>query len=325
MILIISTLADYHTEKVIQHLKNDEREFYLWDLLQFPLKQELSISYVNDVVKATLKEEDGREINLSAITSAWWRRPQPFTVSADMTNGIDRHFTIGECHATISGLWKLLPARWMNPPVEDEVASRKAYQLMVAQSVGLIIPETLISNNPEHARSIIEANAGKGTIYKSFSATQEAWRETRLIKEDELNKLSNVKYAPVIFQEYIHSIADLRITIVGNKVFPAAIYIPDSSYQVDFRMTYATSKIVAHQLPEEIEEQLLHFMRKLNLIYGAIDMRLTPEGKYVFLEVNTAGQWLFMEEPTGLPISKAIADWLANSGEKESAPRNLQS
>jgi glutathione synthase/RimK-type ligase-like ATP-grasp enzyme len=88
-------------------------------------------------------------------------------------------------------------------------------------------------------------------------------------------------------------------------------------------MTYATSKIVAHQLPEQIEEKLLHFMQKLNLIYGAIDMRLTPDGKYVFLEVNTAGQWLFMEEPTGLLITKAIADWLADSVEKESPPQEF--
>ena len=51
-------------------------------------------------------------------------------------------------------------------------------------------------------------------------------------------------------------------------------------------------------------------MHALGLVYGAIDMRLTPNGEYVFLEVNPAGQWLFIEQATGQPISAAIAEAL---------------
>lgn len=317
MILIISSSKDHHATVVMEQIKNDGHEFYLWDLSQFPSSQQLSISYDNhSTPHLQLFETEGKEINLSEFTSVWWRRPQPFNLSIEVTDSISKHFALNECHSTINGAWKLLNAKWMNPPIEDEVASRKAYQLMVAKSVGLIIPETLITNNPEHAKFFIKKNSDEGTIYKSFTATEEAWRETRLIKEDELTKLNNVKYAPVIFQKYISSVADLRITIVDDKIFPAAIYISQTSYQVDFRMTYSTSNIVVHKLPQEIEEKLLYFMRRLHLIYGAIDMRLTPDGRYIFLEVNTAGQWLFMEEPTGLPITKSISDWLINESKK---------
>ena len=52
-------------------------------------------------------------------------------------------------------------------------------------------------------------------------------------------------------------------------------------------------------------------MAAFGLVYGAIDMRLTAEGEYVFLEVNPAGQWLFIEERTGQPITAAVADCLA--------------
>ena len=48
-------------------------------------------------------------------------------------------------------------------------------------------------------------------------------------------------------------------------------------------------------------------MARLGLIYGAIDLRQTPAGDYVFLEVNPAGQWLFVEQRTGQPISEAIS------------------
>jgi hypothetical protein len=43
------------------------------------------------------------------------------------------------------------------------------------------------------------------------------------------------------------------------------------------------------------------------LLYGAIDLRLTPEGRYVFLEINPAGQFLYIENATGQQIAAAVA------------------
>ncbi|HEY6975814.1 MAG TPA: hypothetical protein VH396_05975 [Chitinophagaceae bacterium] len=51
-------------------------------------------------------------------------------------------------------------------------------------------------------------------------------------------------------------------------------------------------------------------MKKLNLVYGAIDMRKKSNDEYIFPEINTAGQWLFMEDPTGMPITETLADTL---------------
>jgi len=52
-------------------------------------------------------------------------------------------------------------------------------------------------------------------------------------------------------------------------------------------------------------------MRRLGLEYGAIDLRLTPEGQYVFLEINPAGQFLWIEMATGQKIAAALAACLA--------------
>ena len=52
-------------------------------------------------------------------------------------------------------------------------------------------------------------------------------------------------------------------------------------------------------------------MTSLRLAYGAIDLRRTPEGDYVFLEINPAGQWIFVEEKTGQPMTDAMAKLLA--------------
>jgi len=54
-------------------------------------------------------------------------------------------------------------------------------------------------------------------------------------------------------------------------------------------------------------------MRRLGLEYGAIDLRLTPEGQYVFLEINPAGQFLWIELATGQKIADAIAGHLSTA------------
>jgi D-alanine-D-alanine ligase-like ATP-grasp enzyme len=52
-------------------------------------------------------------------------------------------------------------------------------------------------------------------------------------------------------------------------------------------------------------------MNMLDLRFGALDFLVTPEGEWVFLEINPNGQWAWIEENTGLPITSAIADILA--------------
>jgi glutathione synthase/RimK-type ligase-like ATP-grasp enzyme len=64
------------------------------------------------------------------------------------------------------------------------------------------------------------------------------------------------------------------------------------------------------KLPESVRSGLLQLVERLGLVYGAVDMRQTPAGDYVFLEINPAGQWLFIEQRTHQPISDALADTL---------------
>lgn len=64
----------------------------------------------------------------------------------------------------------------------------------------------------------------------------------------------------------------------------------------------------AYELPSKIKNLLLKLMDSLGLVYGAIDMRLRPNGDYIFLEINPSGQWLFVEDGTGLPITKTFSE-----------------
>jgi glutathione synthase/RimK-type ligase-like ATP-grasp enzyme len=59
-----------------------------------------------------------------------------------------------------------------------------------------------------------------------------------------------------------------------------------------------------------VAAKLLQFMEHFGLNYGAIDIIVTVDGRYVFLEVNPVGEFFWLELYAGLPISNAIADLL---------------
>ena len=67
---------------------------------------------------------------------------------------------------------------------------------------------------------------------------------------------------------------------------------------------------LANQLPREIETKILALMKIFGLVYGAFDFIVTPDGRYVFLEVNPSGQYMWIECATGLEITAALADAL---------------
>lgn len=312
MVLVLSSGRDEHAEAVLSCLARDGVPARLLDLSEFPQRWRLSMSYKRSgSFEPSFLAVNGEELPVSSCQVVWWRRPQPFVLHPEIATPAHQSFVFNECHTAIFGLWLSLDAFWVNHPTRDEEASHKAYQLKVAQDVGLEIPLTLITNDPDQARAFVESLGPERTIYKSFSATERDWRETRVLKPEEVALLDSVKFAPVIFQEYVPAQVDLRITVVGSAIFAAAIHSQETSYKADYRMDMGTARVEPLELPDEVARRLLALMQRLGLAYGAIDMRLTPDGRFVFLEVNPAGQWLFVAERTGQPITETLARLLA--------------
>ena len=311
MILVLSTADDEHARVVLEHLAALGAPAVRVDTAEFPARSSITARFEDGArPDLSLQTRQGR-IALSEVRAAWWRRPQPVAPHPDVTEPDQARFAMNECVEALAGLWHSLDAFWINVPHNDQVAHRKLLQLKVAGEVGLPIPRTCVTSDPRAAREFA-ANLGPGrTIYKAFSATLDLWRETRVLRPEELALADAVAYAPVIFQEYVQASCDLRVTVVGDQVFAAAIHTERSRYPVDFRMDMAGVRIEPTTLPPEIEQGLLALMRRLGLVYGAVDLRRRPDGEHVFLEVNPAGQWLFVEQATRQPIARTLAEHLA--------------
>jgi glutathione synthase/RimK-type ligase-like ATP-grasp enzyme len=307
VVLIISAPEDIHAKAVIGHLVDLGVRPEILDLREFPNRASLAMRF-GDRRSTTWHMASGETIDAEQVAAVWWRRPQQVRVDDAVVDPAQRRFAANECHCALNGLWETLRCRWINAPDADAAASHKPYQLDVAPELGLPIPDTLITNDPEEAAAFIDRHDGKA-IYKTLSGLPEAWRETRLLRPSERAALSLVRHAPVIFQELIEG-DDLRVTVVGECIFAAQMESAGSRYPYDVRMDM-TVPVKAVRLDPPTERGVRALMRRLGLEYGAIDLKRDGSGRCVFLEINPAGQFLFIEDLTGLPIAKAVANRLA--------------
>jgi glutathione synthase/RimK-type ligase-like ATP-grasp enzyme len=308
MILIVSHPADDHAAAVLAALARHRHPVVLVDTARFPSEAALTQRFGKGGTGYELRV-NGRSIQVDACRVGWWRRPQPFTLHHGIAPDV-ASFAYAECHEALAGLWAALEITWVNPPELDEVAHHKPFQLATAVEVGLAVPRTLITNDPEEARQFAAELGPEQTVYKTFLASEEHWRETRVLRPAEMALLDQVQLAPVIFQEFVPAVCDVRVTAIGERLFATAISTPASGYELDYRMDLEAARFEPTELPKDIQDALLRLMDRLGLVFGAIDLRRTPEGHHVFLEVNPAGEWRFVEERTGQPLTEAMAELL---------------
>ena len=309
MILVVSYPNEEHTDAVVQKLEGAGREVVRIDLSDFPTRAGLAFTWGNGRGESFEIETARGPMDLARSRVVWWRRVRAFEIDTAITAPQARVFAQSETEQAVNGMLDSLDCPWVNPRGADAAAHHKPYQWSVARALGLRLPRTLVTTKPEVAREFIGRIGVGKTVFKAFLASIEDWRETRLVERADLDQLELVRLAPVIFQEYVEGV-DLRITVIGSKIFAAEIDARRTSYPVDMRMTIGEGTFRPVELPPAVARAILKLQRQLNLDYGAIDMRRTDEGEHVFLEVNPAGQWMFVEQRTGLPISAAMADHL---------------
>jgi glutathione synthase/RimK-type ligase-like ATP-grasp enzyme len=251
----------------------------------------------------------GTDLLGSGFASAWWRRPQPYVLHRSL-RGEKEHGAFFAVHAAARALFRAIPALWVNDPTLEEAAEDKPRQLAVAAKLGLAVPRSLVTNDPAAAREFIRERPEGETIHKNVASAASIWRPTGVARLRDRELFPTVRHLPLLFQERIPAEADVRVTVVGRRIFAAEIGY-DENPALDWRVDFDRTLMRVVKLPRDIEAKLRRFVGELGLVYAAIDLRRRPDGEHVFLEVNPSGQWLFVERRTGLPITAALAELLA--------------
>lgn len=308
MILAITHAADEHAPLVLDALRRRGADAEVLDLADLPRNGRVTSGFGPGRHVRELRV-GGRALRGDDVTAVWWRRPRPFQADPALRPDL-AGYALRQTHEAVRGLLAALGARFVNDPAADEAASNKPWQLEVAEHAGLPVPPTCITSDPGEAREFVASCGAAGAIHKPLAATPGHGRPTRRVRPGDLARMDAVQYAPVIFQEHVPGV-DVRVTAVGDALFPAEIDARETGSPDDFRLAYAACRVAACELPDRLAEALLRLMRALDLSYGAIDLRRRDDGRWAFLEVNPGGQWYFVEQRTGQPITEALATHLA--------------
>jgi len=320
-VLILSTLEDIHAKSVNEHLINlgVEVDFFRFEEL---LQSCTSVFRFGAATNVCLIEGARKSIDLRAYSSIWYRRPGGIVALQQFPEPWIGKMVEQEARHAIDGMLLSLDCLWMNHPRKDFQCLQKLWQLQVAIQEGLSIPETVVTSDPQVAKEFF-VSCNEQVIYKLIGGASNfsipAYEQPRGIptlplRQADFEYLDQVRFAPHFFQKRIEKRVELRVTIVGQKVFTIEIDSQAGDGKVDWRNDYSV-KMTPYDLPEEIETKCKTLMKRLGLNYGALDFCLTPDDQYIFLEINCAGQYMWIEQRTELPISAEIANLLAGKTE----------
>ncbi|MEC8423830.1 MAG: MvdD family ATP-grasp ribosomal peptide maturase [Myxococcota bacterium] len=256
-------------------------------------------------------------LSLDAIKATWVRRlAVGHGLSVAGLGLAERAACIGESRAALRAMLDGLVSPMLGRPWAVERARDKLWQLRVASGLGLDVPATRVTNDPSAVRALAARHSG-GLVAKmlhSFSLpTPDGPRvvHTHRLGPADLDDLGGLAASPMVFQQAITAVRELRAVVVGERVMVAGLPREDRA-PVDWRRDARRlmTRWGPATLPGPTVHRLIALCQALGLAHASVDMLEDADGRLWFLELNPAGEWLWLEEIAGLDVSGALADAL---------------
>ena len=330
MLLIITNQEDIHPNPVIDHLIELNVPFFRLNTEHLFSHYDVYYQISNDKNEFRIQTKDGlHAITNHEISAIWERRPcKPMTTFDPIDN---------EQLATLlkeegDGFLKYLRIAlhelpWIGHAVDEYKAGSKLLQKIVATKVGFNIPQTVFSNQ---LKDIHEFESEKIAVKPIRAFGYEISEEENLIfytsltNKEKLFELGEMNFRNNInfLESYTEKKFEVRTTIIAQDDFSAVIesqQFDADKGKIDWRQGYDHGMTFKpFKIPENIKAKCLEFLQYFNLEFGCFDFIVDQQETYHFLECNTNGQWMWIEDETQLPISKSIAIFFKDHHEKKS-------
>jgi glutathione synthase/RimK-type ligase-like ATP-grasp enzyme len=308
-ILLVASTDDLATDLIAMELNRRGAAFARVDPDQFVAEAEVAWSPDASASAITL---GGRHVSCAQVKSVWFRHGGGPTLMQKGSPSA-KDFASQEWAGFLAGFWETGPSFWINRPSALRLANLKLRQLEVAAEGGLKIPRTLVTNCAVKAREFAK---GRSCVAKSILSAGYTEAEKRYsifttpIRGEQIDDAA-LRASPVILQERVPNGYDLRVTIIGGRIFATRIVVTAPDDVVDWRTVEPCFvRYEVARLSPGLAEKCLDCVRRHSLVYAALDFIVTPDGDPVFLELNPSGQWGWLEEATDAPITDTIVDCL---------------
>ncbi len=253
----------------------------------------------------------------TAFSHVWYRRPEKLE-DVRFGDSAEHRYILSEWTEALEGFFTHVDRRrWMNHPASNAAASHKLGQLSIAARLGFSVPDTLVTQDPDALRTFFERNEGAviakpmATGYLSRSpAESDSLIYTNRVGREQLDRLEDLGDCPTLFQQLVPKECDVRITVVDARVHTTRLLATENGVQrCDIRRNNMDDVLYESiTTPPEVERNIHALMRYYGLRFGAIDMVVTSEGSWYFLEINPNGQWAWLDLCAGQDIASSFVE-----------------
>ncbi|MFJ3516535.1 ATP-grasp ribosomal peptide maturase [Streptomyces sp. NPDC090131] len=306
-VLVVTMKDDPTADLVIRELHGREVPVVRLDSGDFPANLAFAAYVTPDGIEGSLTTPT-RTADLTGIRSLYYRRPSGFAFPHLSEH--DARFALTQARYGLGGVIASLPGcLYVNHPHRIGDAEFKPSGLAAAVTSGFDVPATLVTSDPGAARTFIKDHCGP-VIYKPLSTPLyriggvSCTVEVKRVTADEID--DRVSGTAHLFQHLVPKSADVRVTVIGDRVFAVRI----ESALLDWRTDYEQLVYSVVQPPPHITAALFRYLSLFGLVFGAFDFAIDHSGGWWFLECNPSGQWAWLEPETGLPMVAAMADLL---------------
>ena len=313
-VLVLSAADDLTADAVVAELDLRSARAVRMDTADFPVRLRLAATNKSPGWLGRLWTDD-RAVDLSEVASVYYWRPGRFRLPEGLSDG-DRVFATVEARLGLGGVLTALDARWVNNPARIAVAEYKPLQLRQAADVGLRVPRTLVTN--DHGAAVaFGAEIDGPVVCKTLSSlvlSEGGQPHITYTTPVDPVSIDPVQFAVTahLLQEWVPKAFEVRATMVGTRPLAVAIHAWSEHGRVDWRSDYAELTYERVDVPAPVVAGMAGYLEAFGLGFGAFDFVVTSDDEWIMLECNPAGQWLWLEHETGVPIAAALADLLTD-------------
>lgn len=226
---------DEHVARVTEELRRCGVRALAFQTDLYPTRRRPSIAIDDDDFTFSLQLGRHKVSSSSQLIGIWNRRLRDPQMSVALRSSANRAAALLDCQRFLEGLWQILEGcNWFSgTPEATRRADSKILQLQVATSMlsrypSMHVPDTRIIVQPKQLIEFWERCAGE-VLFKGLGVlAPEVGRDIYTVRLTSDFNAGSVRYAPGIYQKLVPKTFDVRVTVVGERVFACAIRSQES-------------------------------------------------------------------------------------------------
>jgi len=254
-------------------------------------------------------ERDSCDPGARGNARGWIRRLAPAGWASDVAPSSHEGVVVSAWLTLLTGWIASADVAWLTSLDRLTRSDGKLAQLSAAAAEGLNVPRTVLTSSAAEVRRslrgpVLVKPLGAGQISDEYGHGMSV--PATVLDPLELGD-REVRAAPFIFQELVPARHHLRVVTVGDQAFAASL--DASGLPIDWRQHPPAHEAFVPAAAPEACRNAVQLARRLCVGFSSQDWIDTGE-RLVFLDLNPAGQWLFLPDAVAEPVTDALAAWL---------------